>query len=134
MKYTPLMLAGLVSAACFTAFAQQSSAPVAIPPHNCEKPAGGPGVQPTYEQTQRFQKKVDAYKDCINKYVSEMRKQADEHLEITKKYQDAGNAAVGEYNAYVTDLNTQLGSKDKNSSGLSAQPPTQTPSPPPRKY
>lgn len=134
MKYADLMLAGLVSAVCFMAAAQQSPAPFTIPAHNCEKPAGGPGVQPSYEQTQRFQKKVDAYKDCINKYASDMRKQADEHLEITKKYQDAGNAAINEYNAYVTDLNAQYGNKEPNSSGPSTQPPARAPSPPARKY
>ena len=128
MRHHDLFLDCLVSALSLAAAAQQAAGPVTPPAHQCEKPVGGPGIDPTFEQQKRFQKKVDTYKECINKYVGEKKALADEHFEIAKKYQEAGNAAIGEYNAYVTDLNAQYGNKDKDSKGLSTQPSAPPPS------
>ena len=52
-----------------------------------------------------------------------MKRQADEYFEINKKYQEAGNAAINEYNAYVTELNAQNGSKESQGSSTQAPPP-----------
>lgn len=125
MNYLDKIMAVGFAAISLQASAQQSPPSVTIPPHACEKPVGGPGVQPTYEQQKRFQKKIETYKDCINKYVGEMKRQADEYFEINKKYQEAGNAAINEYNAYVTEFNAQ------NVSGKESQGSAAQPSPPP---
>lgn len=128
MRHHDLFLACLVSAMSLAAAAQQAPGTVTPPAHQCEKPVGGPGINPTFDQQKRFQKKVDTYKECINKYVDEMKVRSDEHFEITRKYQEAGNAAVSEYNAYVTSLNAQYGNKDQDSKAPSTQPAAPPPS------
>ena len=121
----PIETIAIISFAVVTCavHAQQPAAPAtSIPPLNCEKPGDGPGIQPTYEQQKRFQKSVESYKNCVDKYAAEMKKAADEHFEITKKYQEVGNAAIGEYNAYATQLNAQAGNKDEAGSGRPSVP------------
>ena len=134
MKSINVFLASVIPAISFATAAQQLPALVTPPAHKCEKPVGGPGVDPTYEQQKRSQKKVDSYKKCINKYAAEMKTQADEHFEITKRFQDAANAAIDEYNAYANDLNAQHGNKDKDGKASSVRPVAPTPSDQGKKY
>lgn len=117
----------IAAVACAAVHAQQPASDAAIPANNCEKPGDGPGIQPSYEQQKRFQKKVDAYKDCINKYAAEMKKLSDEHFEIVKKYQDAGNAAINEYNTFATQLNAQANGQDNGSANGKPSAPQATP-------
>ena len=62
-------------AAC-AAFAQQPAPAAAsagvIPTMNCEKPGDSAGIEPSNAQVVRFQKKVDAYKNCVNEYAKAM--------------------------------------------------------------
>jgi hypothetical protein len=120
MKSTYLLVGIVLSAAVGSTYAQQaqsdSPSTANVPSHKCEKPTGGPGLDKNnYERQQRFQKKVDVYKDCINVYTKDMDKKAGEHYELGKQYQEAGNAAINEYNAYVTGLNAQYGDKGSDS-------------------
>lgn len=122
-------LLGLAAYVVLSAASAQTLAPVAIPPPNCEKPVGGPGPQPNYEQQKRFEKRIDGYKECVNKYAKEMRGQAEAHFEAGKRYVDAGNAAIDEYNAFVTELNAQQAARADPGSAPRAAPPA----PPPQK-
>ena len=106
-------------AAC-AAFAQQPAPAAAsagvIPTMNCEKPGDSAGIDPTHAQVVRFQKKVDAYKDCVNDYVKAMGAKANEYSALAKTYIDAGNGAIQNYNAYVNALNAQSGGADSTGS------------------
>ena len=133
MNPTTLMAAAVITMASTVTANAQSVSPsdISVPTHTCEKPTGGPGLDKSnYERQQRFQKKVDAYKDCINTYTKEMGNRAQDQYDLGKKYQEAGNAAINEYNAYVTDLNKNYGEKD----GSSSKQDVPVPPPKPSKY
>jgi hypothetical protein len=88
-----------------------AGAAVDIPAISCEKPGDAP-LQPTYDQQKRYDKKREAYKDCVLRYVDDMKKQADAQFETGKKYQDAANGAIDEFNTWANQVNTTL-KKDK---------------------
>ena len=105
-------IAVLAIACCASiAFAEDTSAVAQIPSLNCEKP-GDPPLQPTYDQQKRYDKKREGYKECVMKYVGDMKKQADAQFEAGKKYQDAANGAIEEFNTWANQVNTSL-KKDK---------------------
>jgi hypothetical protein len=105
-------IAVLAIACCASiAFAADTPALAQIPPPGCEKP-GDPPLQPTYEQQKRYEKKRDGYKECVMKYVGDMKKQADAQFEAGKKYQDAANGAIDDYNTWANQANSTL-KKDK---------------------
>lgn len=81
-----LLLAGAATAA----HAQQ---PLEIPKHKCEpKPVlPGPRMMEDNSVRKRFQRDIDAYKNCMKAY-------ADERAAAAKAHTDAGNAAINEYN------------------------------------
>lgn len=99
-------------AAC-SALAEDKPTPaqVQIPPAGCEKP-GDPPLQPSYEQQKRYDKKRDDYKECVMKYVADMKQRADAEFEAGKKYQDAANGAIEDYNGWASQFNAKL-KKDK---------------------
>jgi hypothetical protein len=102
------VIAVLAIAFCTSiAFAEDKSAAVQIPSLSCEKPGDAP-LQPTYDQQKRYDKKRESYKECVMKYVGEMKKQADAEFEVSKKYQDAANGAIEEYNNWANQVNTTL--------------------------
>jgi hypothetical protein len=102
------MLAVLTSFATVATFAESNTgASVQIPSLSCEKPGDAP-LQPTYDQQKRYDKKREGYKECVMKYVGEMKKQADAEFEVSKKYQDAANGAIEEYNTWASQVNTTL--------------------------
>jgi hypothetical protein len=108
----PKAIAVIVLACCASiAVAEDTSRVAQIPSLSCEKP-GDPPLQPTYEQQKRYDKKRDGYKECVMKYVGDMKQQADAQFEAGKKYQDAANGAIDEYNNWANQANTTL-KKDK---------------------
>lgn len=70
------------------------------PKHGCEK-AEFPGRLGSEIQKRNFQRKFDAYRDCIRKFTEEQNARARIHI-------DAANAAVDEYNKYVEDVNAEI--------------------------
>jgi hypothetical protein len=106
------MCAALAYLASVAVFAESDTgASVQIPSISCEKP-GDPPLQPTYEQQKRYDKKREAYKECVMKYVGDMKKQADAQFEAGKKYQDAANGAIEDFNTWANQINASL-KKDK---------------------
>ena len=99
-------------AAC-AAFAQQPAPAVAsaeaVAPMNCEKPGDSAGIELSNAQVVRFQKKLDAYKNCVNEYAKAMGAKANEHAGLAKNYAAAANGAIEDYNVYATALNAKNG-------------------------
>ena len=98
-----------------SAYAQQGApAPVlaagavVVPPMQCDKPGDNAGIEPSQAQVNRFQKKVDDYKLCVNGYAKTMGAKSNEHADMARTYAAAANGAIEEYNAYVTALNAKM--------------------------
>jgi hypothetical protein len=106
-------LALVISIAASAAIAEDKApvVPVNIPAVNCEKP-GDPPLQPSYDQQKRYDKKREGYKECVMKYVADMKQRADAEFEAGKKYQDAANGAIEDYNSWASQFNAKL-KKDK---------------------
>lgn len=65
----------------------------AVPPPSCAKPVV-PAQLTTEAVAAQLQADVDRYKACIQGYV-------DLHTALARRHQDAANAAVDEFNAFV---------------------------------
>lgn len=109
----------------FTAFAAQAQAPApaaaapaapapAAPAikHSCVK-AEWPGRVATQTASKRFDAEHKAYGDCIRAFVADQSKQNQEAVAKANAHVAAGNAAIGEYNDYVKELNRVTGKEDK---------------------
>ena len=116
MKIHPFIFAFAFAACSSATLAQQAAGgpanPGSIPAMNCENPGDSAGIEPNYAQIQRFQKKIDVYKLCVNDYAKAMGAKANEHVEIAKTYSNAANGAIESYNTYVTALNAKQKSAD----------------------
>lgn len=95
-------VAGLLSA---SAIAQDSKAPAttpapvataAAPKHSCKQPER-PNQFATENQQKAFIKEVDAYRDCLMAFRSEMNEKA-------KAYVEAANKAIEEFNGFAESL------------------------------
>jgi hypothetical protein len=112
LERTPTMLtrttlaAALLLGATLAAAPAAEAAPTEVPPHKCEPKPKLPG--PTMRQdkmvVRRFQRDVDQYRDCMKAY-------ADERQAASKAHTDAGNAAIGEYNATMKAIQEEQGAK-----------------------
>lgn len=103
-----LTLTPLLATAQTTAPAAVSAAPpVAVPAMDCPTPGDVPKPVAGMNTVERFQKKVDDYKKCVNTYSLSLRTQAQDHAQTAKAYSDASNAAIEGYNAYVNKINEQ---------------------------
>ena len=74
---------------------------------DCPTPGNVPKPQPGMNTAEKFQKKVEDYKKCVNTYSMSLRAQATDHAQTAKAYSDASNAAIESYNTYVNMLNEQ---------------------------
>ena len=92
MKCITLAAAAFLAGACALANAQQPAAPE-IPKHKCEPKPVLPGQRLLEDASvrKRFQRDIDAYKNCMKAY-------ADERAGAAKAHTDAGNSAINEYN------------------------------------
>lgn len=88
-----ILLATLFAGVATAAVAAE---PPEVPKHKCEpKPVlPGPAMRRDAMVVKRFQRDLDAYKDCMRAY-------ADERAAAAKAHTDAGNAAINEYNETV---------------------------------
>ena len=102
------MLAGApLVATAQTAAPAPAATPVVVPAMDCPTPGDVPKPVAGMNTAERFQKKVDDYKKCVNTYSMALRTQAIEHQQTAKAYSDASNAAIEGYNAYVNKINEQ---------------------------
>ena len=69
---------------------------VAVPRHACKKPEF-PGRLASDGQKRAFRTAVDAYAECIKKYVAAQQKNAEAFVK-------AGNTAIDEYNTAVKEF------------------------------
>jgi hypothetical protein len=93
----------LISLAIFASLSFPVSADTTEPKHSCVKP-DHPGELASEARMKGFQKEVNDYRDCVNKFAQEQRAQAEAHTV-------AGNKAIEEFNAFVkTEMNPK---KDK---------------------
>ena len=97
MNRFTLAAAAILAGACSLANAQQPAPEV--PRHRCEPRPQMPGPRMMSDDSvrKRFQREVDAYKNCMKAY-------ADERAAAAKAHTDAGNAAIGEYNETMKAL------------------------------
>ncbi len=63
------------------------------PKHSCAKPEN-PGKLASEQRMKGFQKEINDYRDCVNKFAQEQKTQSETHL-------SAGNKAVDEFNTFV---------------------------------
>jgi hypothetical protein len=87
----------LLAGASVAALAQQT--PADVPKHKCEPKPVLPGSRMLEDASvrKRFQRDVDAYRNCMKSY-------ADERAAAAKAQTDAGNAAIAEYNETMKAL------------------------------
>jgi len=90
----------------------QTPAPAASPTAvtskaNCPKPDQHPGRLASDNARRGWGKEVQAWTDCMKKYVSEIQSQADEAVKVANAAVARSNAAVNEYNDIVRDLQAQ---------------------------
>jgi hypothetical protein len=63
------------------------------PKHNCAKPEN-PGKMASETRMKGFQKEVNDFRDCVNKFAQEQRTLSETHM-------TAGNKAIEEFNTFV---------------------------------
>ena len=109
MRTIPLLnrvLMVMSSSVCALAFAQSPTSPspspaaaVALtrPAHNCVKPGQQPGRLASANQIKNYNAEVKAYQDCLQTFVKVQ-------SELVKLHSEVGNAAVNEYNDFVTEM------------------------------
>ncbi len=102
-------LAALAFGVAASATAQQPApaAAVDVPPINCEKPTPLLEESPSNATIARQQKRLEAYKNCVNDYVKTNSEKAQELVGQANAYRDAANKAIDQYNAYATELNAR---------------------------
>ena len=85
--------------------AQQPAPPAlpAVPAPTCVKP-DFPGAYADSRRIERFNKEGKAYADCIKKYLDETKALSDAAV-------DAGNKAIKELNAFITEVDERAGAK-----------------------
>jgi len=84
-----------------------------IPKHQCTKPTA-PNSQASDMVVKFFNKKLDAYRACIDKFVKEQREQSTLTLDPTTAnlHHDAAEAAIKEYNDFMAELNAKAKNDD----------------------
>ena len=109
MRTNPLLnrvLMAMSSSFCALAFAQSPTSPspspaaaatLTRPAHSCVKPGPQPGRHASTSQIKNYNAEVKAYQDCLQIFV---KAQAD----LVKLHSEVGNAAVNEYNDFVTEM------------------------------
>lgn len=108
-RSTALFTVGLLALCALPARGQQgqaatAAAAAAVPAMDCPVPGFAPLDKSGTEMT-RFQKRVDEYKVCVNKYAAANGAKANELADQSRAHADAANKAIDDYNAYVTKLN-----------------------------
>lgn len=97
----PLFVAALIAAplaAPLAAYADEDTAPVeTVAPPDCKKPVLPSKVRRADDPSE-FTEKFEKYQKCVLAY-------ADAQGKLAKAHQDAANAAINEFNAFVKSYN-----------------------------
>ena len=95
MKRALLTLAALLAAAAANA---QAPAPE-VPKHKCEPKPQAPmrALMNDNATRKKFQREIDEYKNCMKAY-------SEERAAAARAHQEAGNAAINEYNETMKAL------------------------------
>ena len=101
IRSTARLLAALAAVSSFAALAQTAAEP---PTMNCPNPGSSP-LDRASPDMNRFQKRVEEYKVCVNTYAASTGAKANDYAAQSKTWSDAANKAIDDYNAYVTKLN-----------------------------
>jgi hypothetical protein len=133
MKFTIRTMASLsaLTVACmtFSSHAQTTPAAVDVPKNPCVKPSDYKPIDATSAEMARVTKRVDAYKNCINDYAKGANGKAADLASQAQAYQEAGNQAIDEFNAFVAELNKNNKGGDPSSPDRPKAPaPTSAPS------
>lgn len=125
MKFTIRTMASLsaLTVACVAFSSHAQTPPADIPKNPCAKPSDYVPMDGTSAEMARVSKRVDAYKNCINDYSKGVNGKAAELVSQAQAYQDAGNQAVDEFNAFVAELNSKT-NKGGGASDRPKVPPT----------
>ncbi len=93
-----IALKTLAASILFATFSFTAQADSSAPKHSCVKP-DHPGKLASEVRLKGFQKEVNEYRDCINKFALDQKTQSENH-------QTAGNGAIDEFNTFVkTEMN-----------------------------
>ena len=77
--------------------AEKKEPAIAVPKHTCAKPVM-PEKFTSGAQQDEFQKSVEIFRTCLMDYRNQMQRAAESHVQ-------SGNAAAGEFNEYIKELN-----------------------------
>lgn len=118
LRSAAALSACLLAVAAVPSHAQQPASSADVPVLNCTNP-GFPPLDRASPEMGRFQKRVDAYKVCVNDYTKTVGAKSNELAAQAQVYSDAANKAIDDYNTYVTSLNektksTKSSTGDKN--------------------
>jgi hypothetical protein len=96
MNRTTLMIAALLAWGALDAGAQQAAE---IPKHKCEPKPQAPmrALLNDNATRKKLQREIDEYKNCMKAY-------SDERAAAARAHQEAGNAAINEYNETMKAL------------------------------
>ena len=101
MKRTlPALAAALLATAAFGQAPAPAPAASEVPAHKCEPKPEYPGRLGMQSETRRksFEREVKNYQECMTKYL-------DSRKAAMKANEEAGNAAIAEYNAQMKKIN-----------------------------
>ena len=101
-----VLLLAMISIANVT-FAQSPTSPspaaaaaLVRPVHNCVKPGPQPGRLASTNQIKNYNAEVKTYQDCLQTFVKTQ-------SELVKLHSEVGNAAVNEFNDFVTEMKSK---------------------------
>ena len=96
-----LLVAGASAQAQTPPAADASAGP---PPIDCPKPGAYP-LDKSGPQVSKFQKQLDDYKNCVGDYSRVNGAKANALSAESRRYADAANQSIDDFNAYVKGLN-----------------------------
>jgi hypothetical protein len=123
-----LTAASLLALSCgalpATVAAQQPAAPAVpaapaaapapnLPKHSCVKPGEHPGRLASDTQQRLWTRSVNAYLECLKKFVTEEQAIAKPLIEQSKPHIEAANLAIDEYNKSSKEFREQLDKLDQ---------------------
>jgi hypothetical protein len=86
----------------------QTPAAAAIDASNCPKPDDHPGRLASDRQRTGWEKEVQAWQECMKKYVGEVQAKADQAVKVANAAVAESNAVVAEYNNTVKTIQAQV--------------------------
>jgi hypothetical protein len=120
MRRTATSIVAAVLVALAGSAAGQQPAPgaepataAAAPKHSCTKPGEHPGRLASETQQRTWTRNVNAYLECLKKFVAEEQAIAKPLIEQSRPHIDAANAAIDEYNKSSKEFREQLEKLDQ---------------------